>query len=256
MSAVSLRDDVLYCTVCNVKLRTCSKRNGDKLELLLTWNLNFTGKNTIVTNSAEGQTRTCDIYIMFGRNAPTSPKTPTSPLRKIQKYLDLSLKKKTSTVGIEPPPHNHATLSKNIGSSSDDMDHASSTLTQIENYSAAVDSTSNLSEVTTNFAAATMSPIPNSQPLTIRTGDKASYWCSSSDNLYIEKKCSERAYRVLSYRKDKTGKRVIFDILDGKPYFLTHGEGKRITHNAIVFETRSAALSERFPSNQVSSIQP
>lgn len=195
---------------------------------------------------------------MFGRNAPSlSPKTPSSsPLRKIQKYLDNSLKKKkkSSAVGIEPYK---AILSKDVGSSNDDMmDHASSTLTQIENYSAAVDSSSssNLSEVTTNLAAvATISQIPNSHPLTIRTGDKASYWCSSSDNLYVEKKCSERAYRVLSYRKDsKTGKRVIFDILDGKPYFLSHGDGKRVTHNAIVFETRSAALSERFPSNQVS----
>ena len=190
---------------------------------------------------------------MFGRNAPSSPKTPSSPLRKIQKYLDKSLKKKKSVVGIEPYK---AILPKDVvGSSSDDViDHASSTFTQIENYSSAVDSsTSNLSEVTTNLAAATISQVPNSHPLTIRTGDKASYWCSSSDNLYVDKKCSERAYRVLSYRKDgKTGKRVIFDILDGKPYFLCHGEGKRITHNAIVFETKSAALSERFPSNQVS----
>lgn len=193
---------------------------------------------------------------MFGRNAPSSPKTPSSsPLRKIQKYLDKSLKKKKSVVGIEPYK---AILSKDVGSSGGDgddmMDHASSTLTHIENYSAAVDSTSHLSEVTTTLAAgATMSQVPNSHPLTIRTGDKASYWCSSSDNLYVEKKCSERAYRVLSYRKDsKTGKRVIFDILDGKPYFLSLGDGKRITHNAIAFETRSAALSERFPSNQVS----
>jgi hypothetical protein len=87
---------------------------------------------------------------------------------------------------------------------------------------------------------------------TMKTGDANSYWLSSNDNVYLDRRTAVKGYRVVSYRKMKRGgKRVVFDILDGKPYYCGVGVQKRITENAIVFATKEEALSERFPSNQV-----
>ncbi len=85
-----------------------------------------------------------------------------------------------------------------------------------------------------------------------KTGDGNSYWLSTNDNVYLDRKTAVKGYRVVSYRKMKRGgKRVVFDILDGKPYYCGVGIQKRITENAVVFATKQEALSERFPSNQV-----
>lgn len=87
---------------------------------------------------------------------------------------------------------------------------------------------------------------------TIRTGDSNSFWTSSNDNVYIDRACAIKGYRVLSYRKlKKNGKRIVFDMLDGKPYYCGVGIQRRITDNAIIFPSKQEALSERFPSNQV-----
>lgn len=89
------------------------------------------------------------------------------------------------------------------------------------------------------------------QPARIqKTGDKSSYWLSDHDNFYIDRNAARKAYRVVSYKTTKTGKRKVFDILDGKTYHCGTGVQRRITDNAIVFASRSEALSERFPHNQ------
>lgn len=89
------------------------------------------------------------------------------------------------------------------------------------------------------------------QPARIqKTGDKSSYWLSDHDNFYIDRNAARKAYRVVSYKTTKTGKRKVFDILDGKAYHCGTGVQRRITDNAIVFASRSEALSERFPHNQ------
>lgn len=83
-----------------------------------------------------------------------------------------------------------------------------------------------------------------------RTGDSASYHYSQNDYYYIHKAVPKRAYRVVSYTEDSTGKISLFDILSGKPYNCGYGKSRKITSNAIVFDTKEAALSERFPHNQ------
>mmetsp|Transcript_17997 Transcript_17997/g.30263 ORF Transcript_17997/g.30263 Transcript_17997/m.30263 type:complete len:256 (+) Transcript_17997:130-897(+) len=85
------------------------------------------------------------------------------------------------------------------------------------------------------------------------TGDKNSYTFSRNDNnVYYNKGSGMKGYRVLSYKKSKKngGQRIVFDILDGKPYHCGVGLQRRITSDALVFETKEQALSERFPSNQ------
>jgi hypothetical protein len=90
---------------------------------------------------------------------------------------------------------------------------------------------------------------------TMKTGDKSSFSISSNDqHIHIQRGVSQRGYRVLSYRESRDSVRSIFDILDGKPYYCGVGLQKRITSEAIVFNTRSEALSERFPSNQVRTV--
>ncbi len=84
-----------------------------------------------------------------------------------------------------------------------------------------------------------------------KTGGKSSYHLSDHDDLYIDRKAARRGYRVVSYKTTKSGKRKVFDILDGKTYHCGTGVQRRITDNAITFATKQEALSERFPSNQV-----
>lgn len=62
---------------------------------------------------------------------------------------------------------------------------------------------------------------------------------------------SQRGYRILSYKENRNGTRIVFDILDGTVYNCGTGAGKKITYNAVVFDSKRSALSERFPSNQV-----
>lgn len=86
---------------------------------------------------------------------------------------------------------------------------------------------------------------------TVKTGDSNSFWLSVNDDTYIPRSASKKGYRVLSYKKTKSGKRKVFDILDGKQYYCGAGVQRRITDNAVVFQSKQEALSERFPSNQV-----
>lgn len=95
------------------------------------------------------------------------------------------------------------------------------------------------------------SPYSYTTTSTHRTGDNTSYYCSSSSGVTISRNAARRGFRILSYTEDDSGKIHLFDILDGHPYHCSRTTGKRITANAIVFESKDAALSERFPSNQV-----
>lgn len=171
---------------------------------------------------------------MFGRDSKHIKKT--SSINKLAKYVKKLSLNKQSSVTIERS----------------NEDQVSSATTHLDPFS--YDTNSNLSTLTRNLTGTLNNSPIKMKPIgkSIKTGDSKSYWTSCNDNVYIDKKCSEKAYRVLSYKKDPaTGKRIIFDILDGKPYFLGSGTNKRLTYNAVCFESKHAALSERFPSNQV-----
>eukprot|EP01032_Pedospumella_encystans_P017394 gene17394-19818_t len=105
------------------------------------------------------------------------------------------------------------------------------------------------SSASTNTTAE--SSLSSVQPTRLnRTGDKSSFTLSDHDNVYIDRNAARKGYRVVSYKTTKSGKRKVFDILDGKTYHCGAGVQRRITDNAIVFASKQEALSERFPSNQ------
>ena len=83
-----------------------------------------------------------------------------------------------------------------------------------------------------------------------RTGDSLSYSTNSNDHTRIPRSCSRRMYRVVSYKEDSSGKKVIFDPLDGKPFSIGPGFVNRVSNNVVLFETKKGALSERYPFNQ------
>lgn len=109
------------------------------------------------------------------------------------------------------------------------------------------------SSASTNTTAE--SSLSSVQPTRLnRTGDKSSFTLSDHDNVYIDRNAARKGYRVVSYKTTKSGKRKVFDILDGKTYHCGAGVQRRITDNAIVFASKQEALSERFPSNQVQTL--
>lgn len=69
--------------------------------------------------------------------------------------------------------------------------------------------------------------------------------------VVIPKLAAKRCYRVLTYANTKQGRQVM-DIAEGNLYWCRTGPQKRrITPNAVAFDSRELALSERFPSTQV-----
>lgn len=85
---------------------------------------------------------------------------------------------------------------------------------------------------------------------TARTGDSMSYSFNLNDNSVIPVKNATRMYRVLGLKEDKTGKKTLFDIIDGRIYCQGFTYNNRICSNVILFDSKQAALSERFPANQ------
>ena len=83
-----------------------------------------------------------------------------------------------------------------------------------------------------------------------RTGDGLSYTYNMNDTNCLDRRMSQRGYRVLAYREDRNGRKVVFDVLDGTVYHCGVGNARKITNNAVIFDTKSAAMSERFPANQ------
>lgn len=87
---------------------------------------------------------------------------------------------------------------------------------------------------------------------TTRTGDSLSYSTNANDHTHIPRICAQRMYRVVSYREDpKTGKKIIFDPLDGKMFVIGAGFVNRVSTNVVLFESKKGAMSERYPINQV-----
>ena len=102
-----------------------------------------------------------------------------------------------------------------------------------------------------NSAGSVRAPSPVRPKTTnLRTGDSSSYYCSHNDNTYVHRSVPRRGFRVLAYTEQENGKINLFDILNGKPYHCGYGKSRKITSNAVVFESKEAALSERFPANQ------
>lgn len=86
---------------------------------------------------------------------------------------------------------------------------------------------------------------------TVRTGDCFSYSFNGNNSITIEPKVSQRMYRILAMREDENGRKVFFDIIDGRVYGRSPGINNRLSKNVVLYESKDAALSERFPSNQV-----
>jgi len=84
-----------------------------------------------------------------------------------------------------------------------------------------------------------------------RTGDNLSYSLNTHDATYIPERCSRRLYRVVSFKENSSGKRIMFDPLDGRVFSCDPGFTNRLSNNVVLFESKKAALSERYPSNQI-----
>jgi hypothetical protein len=96
------------------------------------------------------------------------------------------------------------------------------------------------------------SKLSHTTTTTNRTGDSLSYAINAIDNTIFPQTCARTMYRVVSYKNnEKSGKKIFFDPLDGRIFNLSPGFVDRISHNVVVFESKTAALSERLPSNQV-----
>jgi hypothetical protein len=96
--------------------------------------------------------------------------------------------------------------------------------------------------------SARSSRIPRSS---LRTGDGFSYAYNPNTAINIHPKASKRMYRILSYVEDKEGRKIYIDMIDGRVYGKSPGVLNRISKNVVLYESKEAALSERFPYNQV-----
>ncbi len=92
--------------------------------------------------------------------------------------------------------------------------------------------------------------------IAVRTGDYRSYHTTSAgsnnSDFYIEKKLARRMYRVLLCKETVNGKRLLIDSLDGKIYCDGFTYRNRIARGIVLFDSKQAALSERYPCNQAS----
>jgi len=86
--------------------------------------------------------------------------------------------------------------------------------------------------------------------LSPRFGGAESFSFSRNGGRYVEPTRSQRCYRIVGYKTGDSGNAVI-DILDGTEYACGHGMEPKISKDVVVYDTKEAALSERFPSNQV-----
>jgi hypothetical protein len=94
-----------------------------------------------------------------------------------------------------------------------------------------------------------------------RTGDYRSYTITgNNDNnfsFFLDKRSAKRMYRVLVCKDATTLQgttdphRLLIDSLDGKIYCDGFTYRNRVAKDIVLFESKSAALSERYPCNQV-----
>lgn len=84
-----------------------------------------------------------------------------------------------------------------------------------------------------------------------RTGDSLSYNYNTHDSTFIPERCSRRLYRVVSFKENSSGKRIMFDPIDGRIFSCDAGYTNRTSNNVVLFDSKRSALSERYPSNQI-----
>ena len=84
-----------------------------------------------------------------------------------------------------------------------------------------------------------------------RFGGLESYHTSSHTPIVIDRLCSVRGYKILTFSENERGCRTVFDLLTGTIYQTGVGLHAKITRNAVLFDSTTAAMSERFPSKMV-----
>lgn len=84
-----------------------------------------------------------------------------------------------------------------------------------------------------------------------RTGNEDSF-SFRQQFLKIDKFSAKRTYRILTYVTNANGDREVMDIPSGMLYYCRTGPQKRrITPDAIAYDTKELAMSERFPYDQI-----
>lgn len=86
---------------------------------------------------------------------------------------------------------------------------------------------------------------------TLRTGDGLSYSTNANVVLNIPANNARQMFRVLNCTEDRQGNRIFFDSIDGRIYGKGPAVNNRVSQDVVLYDSKSAALSERFPSNQV-----
>eukprot|EP01039_Chlorochromonas_danica_P009137 gene9137-10087_t len=86
---------------------------------------------------------------------------------------------------------------------------------------------------------------------TLRTGDGLSYSTNANVVLNVPANNARQMFRVLNCTEDRHGHRIFFDSIDGRIYGKGPAMNNRVSQDVVLYDSKSAALSERFPSNQV-----
>lgn len=119
----------------------------------------------------------------------------------------------------------------------------------------AVSSDDSLSGATEESSSVDTGRIHSAPVSPTRTGDYRSYFISEqnekSRNFYVDKRGARRMYRVLVCKENAIGRKLLIDSLDGKIYCDGFTYKNRLAKDIVLFESKSAALSERYPHNQV-----
>ena len=92
---------------------------------------------------------------------------------------------------------------------------------------------------------------PFSLKSSYRQGTNITYKCDANDTSYLSKVEGVRGYRVLALREDILGKKILFDMIDGTIYNCGFSGANRISNFVPLYESKTAALCERFPPTQV-----
>jgi hypothetical protein len=83
-----------------------------------------------------------------------------------------------------------------------------------------------------------------------RDGGSDSYHLAGSASTKVHKLGSVRGYKVLTFAEKENGERMVFDITTGTVY--NTGAKSKISSGALLFDSESAAMSERFCPKAVS----
>jgi hypothetical protein len=88
-------------------------------------------------------------------------------------------------------------------------------------------------------------------PRVQRTGDGMSYTFNTNNGAFYGKKQARRMYRVLLCKENpSTGEKILIDSIDGKVYSKGFKYANRQISNVVLYDSKEAAMSERFPCNQ------